>query len=489
VSRCVSLAALTHLLTQTLLTRLSYFSNNFVTYYDFNFNDSFRFYLAFLSVMKILLVFTAFLLFFINCETFAQSPGDFSVAWEKNRISSVLPSNARHADLQKYLNQLKKLGLKIEEVGRSYAGKEIYQIEWGAGATKVFMWSQMHGDEPTATGALVDMFVFLQKNRDKGWVKELERNLTIRAVPMLNPDGADFFQRRNLQSIDINRDARALQTPEGRLLKKLRDEWKPHIGFNLHNQNPLTTVGNTPRQAAISLLAVSGDPQGRSDAGHIRSKRISAVMIAALENFIKGYIGRYDDTYNPRAFGDMISAWGTPVILIETGALHGRDEMFLVRLNFIAYLAALKYISDGSEQKADPNVYDTLPFNSNGSLYSVVFRNANIINFSRTTAPFTGDVAVNFERRRAAEAVTGFIQDVGDLSIYTGLDEYNARDFNLVARNGLLRTGSPGELFFYKKTRKVDWNAADLEKRFPPDAIFRNGKWAKGERLLPRIRK
>jgi hypothetical protein len=53
-------------------------------------------------------------------------------------------------------------------------------------------------------------------------------------------------------------------------------------------------------------------------------------MISALENFIKGHIGRYDDSYNPRAFGDMISAWGTPVILIETGALHNRDEMFLV---------------------------------------------------------------------------------------------------------------------------------------------------------------
>jgi hypothetical protein len=61
-------------------------------------------------------------------------------------------------------------------------------------------------------------------------------------------------------------------------------------------------------------------------------------MITALNKFIPGYIGRYDDEYNPRAFGDRISEWGTPVILIETGALHGKDEMFLVKMNFIANL-------------------------------------------------------------------------------------------------------------------------------------------------------
>jgi predicted deacylase len=116
--------------------------------------------------------------------------------------------------LKKQLDEIKKLGLKIEEVGRSYDNREIYQIEWGKGATRVFMWSQMHGDEPTATPALLDMFVYLQKNRGKAWIKELENNLTIRAVPMLNPDGAELFQRRNLQSIDINRDAQDCRRPK-----------------------------------------------------------------------------------------------------------------------------------------------------------------------------------------------------------------------------------------------------------------------------------
>jgi hypothetical protein len=113
--------------------------------------------------------------FLMNIEIKAQTAEDFASAWDKHHVSSILPSNVRHKDLQKYLENLKNLGIKVEEVGRSYANREIYQIEWGKGKTRVFMWSQMHGDEPTATSGLIDMFTFLQTNRDKiGWVKKLE---------------------------------------------------------------------------------------------------------------------------------------------------------------------------------------------------------------------------------------------------------------------------------------------------------------------------
>jgi hypothetical protein len=427
------------------------------------------------------------IIFSIHQKMSAQTAKELAAEWEKQHFSTILPSNLRHADLKKQLDELKKLDLKIEEVGKSYAGREIYQIEWGKGATKIFMWSQMHGDEPTATPALLDMFAYLQKNRDKRWVKQLENALTIRAVPMLNPDGAELFQRRNLQSIDINRDARDLQTPEGQLLKRLRDEWKPDIGFNLHNQQSLTTAGNTNKQAAISLLVVTGDPEGKFNEGSERNKRLCALMISALNNFIEGHIAKYDDEYNPRAFGDRISEWGTPVILVETGELYGRDEMFLVKMNFVAYLTALKSLADKSERKADAKIYDSLPKNDSGNLYNFIFRRANVINFSQNADPFVADVSVNAERRRTGENAPTYIREIGDLSIYSGLEEYDARDFYLVNKNGLLRNGLGGELWFYKKTSKIDWTLKeDFDKTFPPDAIFSNGKWTKGEKLVPK---
>ena len=434
---------------------------------------------------KVLLLFSIFFMLLTNIETHAQTAKDFAEIWEKNHISNILPSNVRHKDLQKYLAQLKELGLKVDEVGRSFGNREIYQIEWGKGATKIFLWSQMHGDEPTATSALIDMFAYLQKNGDKKWVKKFEETFTIRAVPMLNPDGAELYQRRNLQGIDINRDAANLKTPEAQLLKKLRDEWSPQIGFNLHNQQSLTTAGDTTRQAAISFLAVLGNAEGITNPGNERSKRIIGAMTLALNQFIGGYIGRYDPTYTSSAFGDNFSAWGTPVILIETGALYGKDEMFLVKMNFVAFLAALQSIADGTEQRLSPINYELLPLNSSGKLVHFIFRKATIVNFAdETIAPFSSDVAVNLERRRAEQSSPTFVRDIGGLPNLTGLEEYDAADFYLVPRPGKLKVGELGEFLFYKKSRQINWKTLNLETAIPPDAIFSQGKWFKGEGVL-----
>src|SRR6185436_7052272 len=279
-------------------------------------------------------------LLFMNAH--AQSAIEFAEIWDKHHITKKFPSDVRHADLKDYLDQLRKLGLKVDEVGRSGANREIYQVEFGHGPLKIFMWSQMHGDEPTGTSALIDMFAFLQNNRGLPWVKKIEETMTIRGVPMLNPDGAELYQRRNLQSIDINRDARALQTPEGQLLKKLRDDWNPAIGFNLHNQQSLTTVGRSNKQATISLLVVYGDAAKTPSEGLSRNERVAAAMVEALQRFIPNNVARYDDGFTSTAFGDNFTAWGTPVILVETGSLVGKDEMYLVRLNFVAFLTALR---------------------------------------------------------------------------------------------------------------------------------------------------
>ena len=425
----------------------------------------------------------------ISMNIFAQTPKEFAEAWDKEHISKIFPSNVRHTDVKKYLEEMKRLGIKVSDVGRSYAGREIYQMEWGKGATKVFMWSQMHGDEPTATSALFDMFAFLQKNREKlEWVKKLENSMTIRAVPMLNPDGAELFQRRNLQSIDINRDALDLATPEARLLKSLRDGWLPDIGFNLHNQQSLTTAGRSDKQATISLLAVLGNAENVSNEGHERNKRICSLIVQALDQFIPGQIGRYDDDYNPRAFGDTFSAAGTPVILIETGGHHGRDEMFAVKLNFIAFLTALQSLVDGSEKTADAKIYENVPNNSSGRIMNIVFRRANIINPSQTITPFTADVGITEERRREAFQKPTYVREIGEIYNSVGLDEYDASGFYLVPRFGNLRVGAGGEFLFYKKERQIDWKTENLAEKFPPDAIFSLGRWLHGAGVLPKIK-
>ena len=422
----------------------------------------------------------------LSMKVSSQTPETFAEIWDKEHVSHISPSDVRHADLKKYLDGLRKSGLKVDQVGISNASREIYQVEWGRGPLKVFMWSQMHGDEPTATSSLIDMFTVLHKERDKDWVKKMAEIMTIRAVPMLNPDGADMYQRRNLQGIDINRDAIDLKTPEARLLKKLRDDWSPAIGFNLHNQQALTTVGRAPRQASISLLVVYGDEAKTKTAGLDRNERIASAIVLALQKFVPGNIARYSDEYTSTAFGDNFSAWGTPVILIETGALYGKDEMYLVKVNFVAFLTALNSLATGGEANQSPEPYLSLAENSSGTLVNFVFHNANIISSREAISPIVGDIAAVTERRRASFAAPTVIRGVGDIGGRHGLEEYDASGFTVFQRFGKIASGELAEFFFYKKDRVVDWKAVDVERQFPPDAIFSLGRWIKGEGVVPK---
>ena len=83
-------------------------------------------------------------------------------------------------------------------------------------------------------------------------------------------------------------------------------------------------------------------------------------------------------------------------------------------------------------------------------------------------------------------ATAQVIRRVGDLGGRGGLEEYDASGFNLCQRFGNVRTGELAEFFFYKKERQVDWAVADIEKQFPPDAVFSLGKWVKGAGLVPK---
>ncbi len=201
----------------------------------------------------------------------------------------------------------------------------------------------MHGDEPTATSALFDLFEYLRRHRQDPAVARILSRLTLHVVPMLNPDGAERFERRNAQSIDINRDALRLQTPEGKALKALRDRLNPRVGFNLHNQSWRTSVGRPPKPASISLLSVAYDEPRTENAGRKLTKQLCAVIRDALEPFAPGQIGRYDDEFEVRAFGDNITLWGTPVVLIETGPWPSPEpDAALVRLNFVAIVVGAR---------------------------------------------------------------------------------------------------------------------------------------------------
>ena len=160
--------------------------------------------------------------------------------------------------------------------------------------------------------------------------------------------------------------------------------------------------------------------------------------------------------------------------------------MFLVKLNFVAFMTALQSLATGSEKTQDTSPYQTLQNNSSGGLCNFIFRHANIVSTSSPGTTMIADIAVNTDRRRASFAAPSFIRNIGDLSNLRGVEEYDVSGFNVVQRFGHARIGELAEFFFYRMDRTVDWKSTDLEKLYPPDAVFSGGKWIKGERNLPR---
>lgn len=323
-------------------------------------------------------------------------------AWPQARVVPTAAPCLRHAELVQRLRalQARHAGrLTLETIGRSFEGREIQQLTIGRGPRKVLLWSQMHGDEPSATPALLDVADYLLTHAQDAPAAAILDRLTLIVIPMLNPDGTERYQRRNAQAIDVNRDALNLATPEGVLLKAVRDRHRPELGFNLHDQNRRTTVTGTGTLASIALLAVSGDEQGTLTPGRLRAKRACAAVHAALTPFVPGGVSRYDEDWSPRAFGDNLTAWGTPVVLIESGGLPaGRPATDLTRLDFVALLTTLADLATDDLARHDPAVYDGLPRNETGSYADVVLRGGQVLQAPRLEA-YRADVA--FEAARS----------------------------------------------------------------------------------------
>ncbi|MGE5315709.1 MAG: M14 family zinc carboxypeptidase [Acidobacteriota bacterium] len=352
-------------------------------------------------------------------------------------VSEIQSKRISHAELMRHIEGFQRSMpdlLQVEEVGRSGEGRALKLLKLGTGTTKVFLWSQMHGDEPTATMALIDMLAYIRANRETPEIKSMLEGVTILILPMVNPDGAERFQRRTAAGIDMNRDAARLQTPEARALKAVRDRYNPEIGFNLHDQEPRYTVGTSGKVATIALLAPAYDHAKTDNAVRLRAKKVAATLVGIFSPYIDGHISRYDDTYEPRAFGDNIQGWGTSTVLIESGGWKDDPQkMYIRRINCVAFLSILQAIASGEYEKADIARYESLQENTR-NLYDMIVEKVTL-KFANGMQPIVADLGINVEESRRTGTVkrVARITDLGDLSTYSTFERVDGEGVTLDA--------------------------------------------------------
>lgn len=332
---------------------------------------------------------------------------------DAHRVPAISEREFTHEELWAAMDSILEAtdAFTKEELGRSAEGRPIYLLSWGEGSMEPLLWSQMHGDESTATMALLDIVHFLATEPEHPLARTLRENVTLHLIPMLNPDGAERFQRRNALGIDINRDARHLATPEGRALKAAQERLRPDFGFNLHDQSPRTRVGPSDFGAAIALLAPPYDDPGSVNASRLAALRLASHIRMAMEPLVPGHIARYDDSFNPRAFGDLMQQWGVSTVLVESGGWEGDPEkQHLRKTNFVGLLSALEGIATGAYAQADPAWYAMLPQNGR--------RVNDLLLVGGTLVPpglpaYRADIEITWEEPGVPGA--GRISDIGDL--------------------------------------------------------------------------
>ncbi|HSJ32931.1 MAG TPA: serine hydrolase [Longimicrobiales bacterium] len=313
-------------------------------------------------------------------------------------------------------------GITREVAGRAASGRPLHLLRTGTGPARVLFWSQMHGDETTASRSLADLFNYIASSPTEPRVQRWLQQLTILALPMLNPDGADAHRRRSAFGIDINRDARVLATPEGRALKQVQEQYRPQFGFNLHDQNPRSRVGPSSRMAAIALLAPAPDDDATPTPGFVRARQLTAHLATVLAPMLGEHLTRYDDTYNARAFGDGMQSWGVSTVLIESGSWRDDESKhFLRTANFVAMAAALDAIADGSYMSSDIARYTDLPENGR-SVNDLVIRDGSIV--LPGMQPYRADISIN-GRSVGGPAATEIVE-IGDLQGVESRDTIDA---------------------------------------------------------------
>jgi hypothetical protein len=352
----------------------------------------------------------------------------------------------KHAELWELLGSLidEAGNLSRDEIGRSAEGRPLYAVRFGRGATRVLLWSQMHGDEPSHTLGLADFFAYVAREPDDERVRLLAEQLTVVAVPMLNPDGAERFLRTNAQGVDVNRDARAWTTPELRALRDLHANFRPEFVLNLHDQDVRKRVGKSERLTAFALLATPGSPEMEDDEQRMRGKRLCAAIVRAVQPLVGDRVARFPDEYHPDGSGEFTQRSGSVSVLLECGFWPDDPEkQFLRKVSFVSLLGAFEALARGSLDET-PDAYESLEENDT-KVFDTLIRGGTVV--VPGLEPFRADVAADFAA--PLDLRDGTTSGIGDLAEYTARVVVDAEGLfvhpepDALGEGGGLREGRP----------------------------------------------
>src|SRR6478736_532608 len=348
---------------------------------------------------------------------------DLEQLFEQNKEISIQGRYITLDDIEPILNKdFFKNDVKI--IGKSVLGKSIYSYQKGNGKLKIYLWSQMHGNESTTTKALFDFINLLNNGSDLA--NQLLEKFTFYCIPMLNPDGAKLYTRANANNIDLNRDSQNLTQPESKILRAIFEEFNPDYCFNLHDQRTIFGVADTGKPATVSFLAPSYNEEREINESRLKAINLIAGINDVLQHYIPGQIGRFDDSFNINCIGDTFQYLGVPTLLFEAGHFAGDYEREITRkFIFMALVSSFTILSENDIVSNRNDKYLNIPQNK-VVFFDFMYKNVKI-NYDGI------EIITNFVAQYKEELIdnkiifNAYIVEVGDLEGYFGHYEYDAK--------------------------------------------------------------
>jgi hypothetical protein len=348
---------------------------------------------------------------------------NFEALFVQNKEQSIQGRYITLEHIEPILNRL-NTNNQLQEIGKSVLGKTIYEYQIGHGTTRIFLWSQMHGNESTTTKGLFDFLNLLHSDTD--FAKQLLNNFTFCCIPMLNPDGATLYTRANANGVDLNRDSQDLTQPESTILRATFERFKPDYCFNLHDQRTIFGVDMSAKPATMSFLAPSYNEEREINDSRLKAINVIAGINQVLQKYIPGQVGRFDDSFNINCIGDTFQYLGVPTILFEAGHYPNDYEREQTRKYvFISLVSAFSTISENDI--VINRIEDYLNISQNNPVFcDFLYKNVKI-NYDGN------EKIINFAAQYKEELIDGqiwfnaYINQIDDLENRFGHLEYDAQ--------------------------------------------------------------
>jgi hypothetical protein len=343
---------------------------------------------------------------------------------------------------------------QVQIIGKSVLDKPIYSYQIGTGETRIYLWSQMHGNESTTTKGLFDFINVLNNGSD--FAKKLLEKFTFYTIPILNPDGAALYTRENANKIDLNRDSQNLTQPESNVLRKVFEAFKPHYCFNLHDQRTIFGAGDMGKPATVSFLAPSYNQEREINENRLKAINLIAGINDTLQRYIPGQVGRFDDSFNINCIGDTFQFLGVPTILFEAGHFPGDYEREITRkFIFFSLISSFELLSEND--LVDNRINDYLNISQNKVVfYDFMYKNIKI-NYDGI------EIITNFVAQYKEELIenkihfNAYIAEVGELENYFGHYEYDAQGaFYSDNHNSFPKVNEKADFYLNKNVKFVN---------------------------------